>query len=155
MPENTVNDGLVNLPNRCCRCLGDPEATWEAKGTIYEKVDLTHVRSSTRTVKLPICTSCGSALQRKERVRWIILAVCAGLFLALSFVVDPPASMGIGSGTIEDRAPWNMAAAVWGFVVGLIPAAIYRGTYKPVAFTTDGLRFKNRRYQELYDKANP
>ena len=125
-----------NLPNVCCRCLGQAEA-------LYDKVDFVDF-NKTFSVKVPICYDCRKLANRSVILAWAsvlaVVVVSIGLIRLLNFILPSGWSFGIAIGFL--------------LIVGGTVYHLIEKKGKLADYTDNELRFVNPEYQRLFEELN-
>ena len=144
------------IPNCCSRCLA-PEAnrTWQV-GAEEVRSEGNTMTSTLHQVELPLCQNCYRQLQRLCLLYWVVgILVSAVLGSALAWfgpellthVKDIPIGVVIfGLGVFVAMSAW--------FTAWILRDAFVQGPLAKYDPTVPRLAFGNKRYQELFDKAN-
>lgn len=86
MADSAAETPSLELPQMCCRCLGDVHAWYEVRGTTHKE----HGYNMVTTWELPVCFACRERLlesgrRRPYAIALVAAAVISGLVLGLRF----------------------------------------------------------------------
>ncbi len=164
---NSKHKASHDFPDKCCNCLKDQEATLEIKSIFYKMINIVYAKSTEKSINVPICNNCIKIINKKNNIRWIIIILSGVLWLMLRlFVFSKPIFFVkfiflnkfpvIGNIIIRLLfsaiiTPINyIVTIIYGCLIGLIIANIYRNSYFPAKLTKKGITFKNKEYQNQY-----
>ncbi len=126
------------IPDKCCKCLGPADTTFEASFT-YTSTPM----QTTYSLAVPICRACQIEQTRNQWIIGISVTLSAGLFGAL-----------IGPGVADWG--WGGGLFLGVFIGGLIFGLLHNYVLQPVQIRKDGsgIFFRNLQFNEEFRRMN-
>jgi hypothetical protein len=139
---------IFKMPSQCCRCLGSPETSWEvhASGGPEGGFTSTTARFEEIRFSVPICNEC-----KKFYKKWLYIFFGGSLACSiLGIYLAQPGSQ------FPDIISMLMIiigfSSLFGFGFGYSKGLFLQPAHWD--FINKRIRFKNAKYQELFDRAN-